>query len=544
MKQLLALLFISVASIALSQNTVGLTQYESDNIDGYVLFSPIVSNNTYLIDKCGEKVHEWTTSDNRPALSCFLLEDGSLLRTGQMSNPNFDEGGSGGLIERFDWDGTLNWSYILSDENQCMHHDILPLPNGNILCIVWDRYTKLEAFLQGKDTTGSSSFLWSEKIVELEPVGTDDAVVVWEWKLWDHLVQDFDMSKPNYGVVSASAELVDLNYFPGMAGGPDWIHLNSIDYNPNLDQIILSSHTFSELWIIDHSTTTAEAATNTGGDSGHGGDLLYRWGNPQSYQRGTPLTKTYFGQHHATWIPEGFPNEGKIVVFNNGLSRPGTFSSIDIIDPPLNETNTYDLPIDAAYMPLDVEWRYTATDPSDFYSSNISGVYPLSNGSFMITNGTSGLFFEVDAAKEIQWSYINPVHIGGTFSQGDSPTSNLVFRCTYYPTDYPGFSDHVLTPMGEIELSPTIPSICTLLSNDEETAINTISIYPNPVVSVLTINGINLTDFTYEITGATGRSIMSGQNKMEIDVSDLPNGTYFITIVSNTQQVKTLAFLK
>ncbi|MGC8644373.1 MAG: hypothetical protein ACP5XB_31305, partial [Isosphaeraceae bacterium] len=54
-----------------------------------------------------------------------------------------------------------------------------------------------------------------------------------------------------------------------------------------LDQILLSVHSFSEIWIIDHGTTTAEAATHKGGRSGKGGDLLYRWGNPQAYRAGT-----------------------------------------------------------------------------------------------------------------------------------------------------------------------------------------------------------------------------------------------------------------
>jgi hypothetical protein len=37
------------------------------------------------------------------------------------------------------------------------------------------------------------------------------------------------------------------------------------------------------LWVIDHQTTTAQAASHTGGRYNKGGDLLYRWGNPQTY---------------------------------------------------------------------------------------------------------------------------------------------------------------------------------------------------------------------------------------------------------------------
>ena len=195
---------------AVAQNTVGLIQYTTGNTNGYVLFSPMTSTKTYLIDKCGEKVHEWNASVYKPALSSYLLPNGTLLRTGQLDNPVFNEGGSGGIIERFDWNGTLLWNYSISDTNNCQHHDVMSLPNGNVLCIVWDRKSKQTAVSNGKDSTYNQSELWSEKIVELQPVGTDSAIVVWEWKLWDHLVQSYDNTKLNYGVVSAHPELVNI----------------------------------------------------------------------------------------------------------------------------------------------------------------------------------------------------------------------------------------------------------------------------------------------------------------------------------------------
>jgi hypothetical protein len=40
--------------------------------------------------------------------------------------------------------------------------------------------------------------------------------------------------------------------------------MNSIDYNPELDQIAMSVRGNSEVWIIDHGTTTAEAKGHTG----------------------------------------------------------------------------------------------------------------------------------------------------------------------------------------------------------------------------------------------------------------------------------------
>jgi hypothetical protein len=528
--------FLAIAFGSFAQNTVGLINYQPGNQEGYVLFSPIVSRNSYLIDKCGEKVHQWSASTYKPALSAYLLEDGSLLRTGQLNNLDFDEGGSGGIIERFSWNGELTWSYSISNSMNCQHHDILPMANGNILCIVWDSYTKQEAISKGKDSTYNLTHIWSEKIVELQPIGLDSAEVVWEWKLWNHLVQDYDMSKPDFGNISSNPGLVNINYFPGAGGSPDWIHLNSIDYNEELDQILLSSHTLNEIWIIDHSTTTDQAASHSGGNSGKGGDLLYRWGNPQAYQRGNPSTKKLYGQHHSTWIPQGYPNEGKLLVFNNGLNRPGNYSSIDIIAPPLNESNTYSIDASSQYLPLDLSWSYTANNPSDFYSSNISGVYPLENGSFMATSGTKGMFLEIDSSKQIQWTYINPENNSGIMTQGNTPSNNLVFRCNFYTEDYPAFTGQTLAPLGEIELNPTSPSICQTLSTSDEYP-NLVSIYPNPVSSVLSINTENLSDFKIQITDVFGRIVLEEKNKSTVDCSSLSHGVYFISIISRNNQI-------
>lgn len=531
MKTIYLLLFIIFPIIINAQSTVGLIDYQTGNADGYVLFAPGTSTTTYLIDKCGNKVHEWTSS-YRPGLSCFLLEDGSLLRTGILDNPNFDEGGSGGIIEKYDWDGNLTWSYVLSDDDHCQHHDIKCLPNGNILAIVWDRYTSADAIDQGKNTSYTNDYLWSEKIVELQPLGTNDATVVWEWKLWDHLVQEFDNAKSNFGVVTDHPELMNINYFPGQPTSMDWIHFNSIDYNPSLDQIVLSSHTICEFWIIDHSTSTSEAATHSGGNSGKGGDILYRWGNPQAYQRGNPSTKKLYGQHHVTWIPEGYPNAGKMLAFNNGLNRPaGDYSSIEMIETPLDENNLYPIGTSTAFEPASTFWTYTAPTPIDFYGSNISGVYPLENGSFMVTTGPSGTFFELDANEEIVWKYISPINNTGILTQGTTPSNNIVFRCSFYPSSYSAFNSQILPDLGEIELNPTVPSICEVFTGvDEHNLESDWMVFPNPAINVLTIQiPENEVVDTVEIVNSLGQLVLIGRDST-IDVSGLEVGVYFLKV--------------
>src|SRR5207237_3318095 len=118
----------------------------------------------------------------------------------------------------------------------------------------------------------------------------------------------------------------------GGAPGGNWTHINAVAYHPEFDQIMVSVHGFSEFWILDHGTTTAEAAGHKGGKYGKGGDLLYRWGNPQAYRAGKAADQQLFGQHNAHWIPKGLGGAGHVLVFNNGLGRKdGSYSSVDEI---------------------------------------------------------------------------------------------------------------------------------------------------------------------------------------------------------------------
>jgi len=104
--------------------------------DGYTLFAPIRSNISYLIDNSGEVIHTWE-SEYMPGLSVYLLENGSLLRTGRgVDNPTFPAGfGAGGVVQKIDWNGAVVWEYEYSNDQHLLHHDIEVLPNGNVLMI-------------------------------------------------------------------------------------------------------------------------------------------------------------------------------------------------------------------------------------------------------------------------------------------------------------------------------------------------------------------------------------------------------------------------
>lgn len=528
--------FFIVYGTAFAQNTVGLIEYTGTETQGYVLLPPMGAKNTYLLDRCGQVVHSWESA-YRPGLSAFLTEDGSLYRSGYAGNTFFTAGGNGGILERYDWDGNLIWNYTISNDSLCQHHDFKVLPNGNILVIVWHRKSYDEAVANGKNPAATNAYVWSEKIVELEPIGSNQANTVWEWQLWDHLVQDYDAVLPNYGVVADHPELINLNYVSGPPLSQDWIHLNSIDYNSDLDQIVVSSHNFDEIWIIDHSTTTAEASGHSGGNAMKGGDILYRWGNPQTYNRGTSADARMFGQHHATWIPTGYPDAGKILYFNNGTGRPdGAFSTVDYIAPPLNGYN-YDLSSGQKYAPTDPNFSYAGNPTSDFYSFNISGVYPLKNGGFLVTSGASGQLFEINNVKERVWKYVNPVTSGSFLSQGDTPANNLVFRAAFYDWDYAAFAGKTLTPSGPLELNPSDTPACKLTSiSDLDT--KELQIYPNPSTGMVFLNESSLSLFkTISLSDQLGRVVY--QHELQgstVDLSILPDGFYTLNLEGSKAQ--------
>ena len=514
--------------------TVGLLQHDAGSLDdGYVLFAPISSTTTYLIDKCGRQVKTWP-STYRPSLSVYLLEDGTILRPGKVNSSVFTASGSGGIIQKIDWNGNVVWSYTIADATKCQHHDVKALPNGNILVIAYDLKTNTEAIAAGRNATLVNTTLWSEQIIELQPVGTNLANVVWEWHLWDHLVQDLDATKPNYGSIAANSQLFNINYGAvANSTGIDWIHLNAIDYNPVLDQILLSSRFMDQIWIIDHSTSSAQAASHSGGNSGKGGDILYRWGNPNSYNMGTLADRTLFGQHNAKWVTNGLPFQNQILIFNNGFERTGgNYSTIEIINPPTTGFNYNNATL--PFLPISSTWSYNYGNTNSFYAANISGAQQLSNGNLLFCDGPAGIFNEITSSGTKVWKYINPVTSTGILAQGVAPTANSVFRSDFYPVDYPGFANKTLVAGGTIENSNTVSANCNLvLSTTDATKFQNIQMYPNPANDKISIQLNNNNPDYIEISNAMGQQVNVFQNKLNeviINTENYSQGLYFIKI--------------
>ncbi len=451
---------------------LGTVVNEPGAFDGYTLFSKY--EEAYLIDNAGQLRHKWDLSSGAPQVR--LTPNGNLLV--RYNNRVFELDAAGDEI----WRMTVTPGTVL-------HHDYLRLPNGNILLLLRSFKDKPELIAAGADPRFAPERISYAHLAEVAPTPPEGAEVVWEWSPWDHLIQDHDPSKPNFGVVGDHPERIDLNY-PlaelatarerlshmriGRRLDRNWMHANAIDYHQELDLVMISVRHFSELWVVDHGTTTAEAEGRSGGRRGRGGDLLYRWGNPRAYRRGTAADQRLFWQHHTHWIKSG-PGAGNILVFNNGWEFPGfERDHSSVVEVAWGGLGGLRGPSPGrAWGPAEPFWEYTASPPSEFLSYRMGGAQRLPNGNTLICVSEEGALVEVTPDGETVWKYVIPVareilrqgdpieiadrnvHVesGKPWAMG-SRAETWVYRATRYAPDYPGLRGLDLTPKGPLEETP------------------------------------------------------------------------------------------
>jgi len=549
---LIALLISGFNTEIFPQRKVGLFLNDSAyTYNGYTLFAPKHYTSTYLINNQGRLIHKWSNSQYAPGQSVYITPTGHLLRACMIQGQIGTGGGEGGRVEEWTWGDTLIWQFTYSSPNYIAHHDIRRLPNGNILMLAVEKKTVAQCLASGFEQSRLSSeiitkgYMVPDYIIEVQPVYPSGGNIVWEWHVWDHLIQDYDSTKLNYGNVASHPELVDCDG-DGRLLPCFWNHMNAIAYNTRFDQIILSVRGNSEIWVIDHSTTTQQAAGHTGGRYGHGGDLLYRWGNPSCYKIGNSSTQKLFEQHDAQWIDSLYPGAGNMICFNNGVNRG--YSSIDQFVPPVDSLGFYYRAPNSAFGPTALIWTYTATPPSSMYASDISGAQRLPNGNTLICYGTLGNFWEVTPSGQLVWKYVNPVINTGALYYDDTiphdpthptETMNSEFRVQRYSPSFSGFIGKDMTPGSYIELyhvgireeGSGIPEKYNLHQN-----------YPNPFNPSTTIryeipkSGL-VTVKVYNVLGKEIETLInenqtSGVYRLNWNASDYPSGIYFYKIES------------
>ncbi len=134
--------------------------------------------------------------------------------------------------------------------------------------------------------------------------------------------------------------------------------------------------------------------------------------------------------------------------------------------------------------------------------------------------------------KMLTFSFIGLPEETEFWVEGVGSSKGFVNSGNYTPTDE-GAIFHLLCHHVDDDVIYVNPEYdtCDIDEIEENNVENGINIYPNPandIIKILNIN--NLSVKKIEITDITGRILMNLGNVEEINVSNLPNGQYFIKI--------------
>ncbi len=394
---------------------------KSKAFDGYTLVAPLQTNVTYLMDMDGNIINEWTC-DTTPFYS-ELLPNGNLIRHGRLPDAWPAYGGVSGVLQEYDWSGNKVWEYkMFTPGVEVSHHTFEVMPNGNYMLLGWEHKSYDEMVKAGRDVNlpGHSVFkdgmkingrmvegIWPDFVREINRQGE----TVWEWHVWDHLGKGPDK--------------IDINVFltpkrSPVQAGPDWTHFNGVSYNPNTDQVALTSRNLGEVYIIDKKT----------------GNIVSRWGNPANYGEGKFPSGYYddgdtelFGPHAPDWT-----SDTTVSIFDNGDAR-------------LSANYSRAVEVDVTTGKIVWQWRPAdvGTTPSNFYTATQGGCQKLPNGNWLITStNTGGHTIEVTPDKEIVWEFINPLGRGNkvyaTSGKHGQTGQFMVHKSLRYAKDDPRFA--------------------------------------------------------------------------------------------------------
>ena len=471
----------------------------SAQFDGYVLYNNANQTTAYLLNGAQQIERTWSLPTNAN-YAMALKPNGNIVRGAVNTGNVLNAAAVGGRLQEFTPSGQLVWDFVYSTSSYVTHHDICLMPNGNVLMIAYNVQTNAQ--LQALGYTGTAA-KWPDRIIEVQQNGTGGQIV-WQWDMLDRFIQFVDPAKPNYMPIADHPERLNINVAVSTMGGPggsgDWFHMNGIDYNPALDQIAFSSRLLSEIFIIDHSTTTAEAAGHTAGISGMGGDFLYRWGKPANYN--TAGTQTIAGAvHDVRWILEGRPNAGYLQFVNN-VAGVGNSTVIDAVNP-TRSGYLYPRTAGTAFGPTSYDWRHACLANSAGQSSSDR----MPDGNTFVALSDSYMY-EVNELGTVVWQY------------NASPQKAFRYTC-----DHPG----IIALLGDNPCGLT-----TSVQTRDEAAL---SIFPNPSSGLFTLSGLNAADVDQvTVLDATGREVLRTRQVQRIDLGDRPEGFYSIRITMNSGQ--------
>jgi hypothetical protein len=239
--------------------------------------------------------------------------------------------GTDNLVKEYDWEGRLTWQHQLPGSDDFPHHDLIQLANDNYLVVARDAET------------------YADYLQEVGP----DSGVVWEWRSFDHrgVFPDWNPKSKDPTHINSVFELPPNRWF------------DSGDERFRPGNVLVSARTIDTIFIIDRSD----------------GEVVWQYTGDLDYQ------------HEASMIAKGLPEEGLILVFDNGFHSRDRYrrSIVRAIDPTTN--------------------RVVENFGAQYFFSSVGGTaHILPRGNKLICSSQGGRAFELDADGDIVWEWTPP----------------------------------------------------------------------------------------------------------------------------------------
>lgn len=203
-------------------------------------------------------------------------------------------------------------------------------------------------------------------------------------------------------------------------------------------------------------------------------------------------------------------------VFENAFNN--TFLELAFVEVSSDGVNFYRFPSHSLTDTSIAIGSFGVVDPTNLY--NLAGKHRANYGTpFDLADliGTVGL----DLQSVTHVRLIDAIGtLDSLFAQRDSYGRKVN---DIYPTPFPS---------GGFDLD-AVGVINTLIVGLDEAPIQTVSIYPNPAKSSITVSGIQLKNQTFSIKTIKGETVRFGVlNKQSIDISSLTSGIYVLEILN------------
>ena len=236
------------------------------------------------------------------------------------------------------------------------------------------------------------------------------------------------------------------------------------------------------------------------------------------------------------------PHEGELIIFNNGFARPGSVSSVELLQPDLDSLGHYVIG-SGAFLPDTAQYTFFPL-PGDTINSIIQGgAQMLPNGNLLISQSVHGRFVEFDTSRQRVWDYISPalplslfVPQGGTVPAAGITWANAVFKARKYLPEYPGLEGKPLPHGAPLEVFPYADSTFSPPVGFAAAMERNFEVFPNPVHDILHIRSSVAQQVDWSLVDALGTVARQGRLRgleAEIEIQKLSPGIYVLRVGKN-----------